>query len=330
MEMRNYPYAEDPKKMMRNSFIGIPSFIMAPLCLDIDQLDADVAILGVPYDMGSAVRAGSRFGPRGVRSASTLNNGYCYEGWYDPIRDTNFLGPQWKIVDCGDIDVMHTYHEQTFKNCETAVRKILAKGAIPFVIGGDHAITIPVIRAFDCFEDVCMIQFDSHMDFTYAPGGIWEGQGSPMRRASEMAHVGKMMQIGIRGIGSSKPSDFADAKAYGSKIITARNFRELGVQGVCDLIPDAKNYYITFDIDCLDMSIANGCGSPQAGGLFYEDVVPIIEAVAKKGPVVGFDMVEVAPPYDWCEMTAHYAAQIMVDALSFILKEKELRQLAAK
>ncbi|MEG1538128.1 MAG: arginase family protein, partial [Clostridiales bacterium] len=177
---------ENKEKMMRNSFIGIPSFIMAPLCLDLDQLDADVAILGMPYDMGSAVRAGSRFGPRGVRSASTLNLGYCYEGWYDPTRDTSYLGPQWKIVDCGDIDVMHTYHEQSFKSCEAAVRKILAKGAIPFVIGGDHAITIPVIRAFDCYEDICMIQFDSHMDFTFAPGGIYEGQGSPMRRASEM------------------------------------------------------------------------------------------------------------------------------------------------
>ncbi|MEG1538129.1 MAG: arginase family protein, partial [Clostridiales bacterium] len=144
------------------------------------------------------------------------------------------------------------------------------------------------------------------------------------------AHVGKMMQIGIRGIGSSKPSDFADARAYGSKIITARDFHHLGIEGVCNLIPQAKKYYITFDIDCLDMSIANGCGSPQAGGLFYDEVVPIIEAVAKMGEVVGFDMVEVAPPYDWCEMTAHYAAQIMVDALSFILKEKELRQAADK
>ncbi|MCR4962658.1 MAG: agmatinase [Firmicutes bacterium] len=304
--------------------------MMAPLCLDLEQLDADVAVLGVPYDMGSAVRSGSRFGPRGVRSASTLNNGYCYEGWYDPVRDTTFMGPQWKIVDCGDIDVMHTYHEQTFKTCETAVRKILDKGAIPFVIGGDHAITIPVLRAFDRYADVCVIQFDSHMDFTYAPAGIWEGQGSPMRRASEMAHVGKMMQIGIRGIGSSKPSDFADARAYGSKILTPRDFRELGIPGVCQQIPDAKYYYITFDIDCLDMSIANGCGSPQAGGLYYEEVVPIIEAVSAKGEVVGFDMVEVAPPYDWHEMTAHYAAQIMVDAMSFILKDKERRQSQSK
>jgi len=324
MSMKNNPFTTDKSRMMRNSYVGIPSFLMAPICLDLDELDADIAVLGMPYDMGTAVRGGARFGPRGVREASSYW-AHAYEGWYDPIRDEHFLGSQWKIVDCGDVDVLHTLYEQSFKNCEAAVRKIISKGAIPFVIGGDHAITIPTVRAFDSFEDVCIIQFDAHMDFTFAPAGIKEGQGSPMRRASEMDHIGKMMQIGIRGIGSSQISDFEDAREYGSKIVTSHEVRTKGVDHVIEKIPNAKNYYITFDIDCLDPTLANGCGSPQAYGLFYEEVIPIIEAIAYKGDVVGFDMVEVAPPYDTHQLTAQYAGQIMLDAMSFILKGKEKR-----
>ncbi|MDR1943654.1 MAG: agmatinase [Synergistaceae bacterium] len=297
---------------------------MAPLCLDIEELDADIAVLGVPYDMGTAVRGGARYGPRGVREASTFNC-YACEGWYDPIRETTFLGDKWRIVDCGDVDVMHTLYEQSFKNCEEAVRKILAKGAIPFVIGGDHAISIPIIKAYDAFEDICIVQFDAHMDFTYAPAGVLEGQGSPMRRASERKHVTKMMQIGIRGIGSSQISDFEDARRFGSIIATSKQVRESGVQDIIDVIPDAKGYYITFDIDCLDPSLAMGCGSPQPFGLYYEEVVPVIEAVAYKGDIVGFDMVEVSPPYDSNQMTSMYAAQIMLDAMSFTLRGREKR-----
>ena len=214
MSMKNYPFTIE-KESMRNPFVGIPSFIMAPMCFDLEELDADIAGIGMPYDMGTSVKTGARFGPRGVREASSLNC-YAHEGWYDPVRDETFLGRPWKIVDCGDIDVLHTVYERSFKNCEAAIRKILQKGAIPVTIGVDHAITTPILRGFDCFEDLCVIQFDAHLDFTYKPFGIEEGPGSPMRRASEMAHIGKMMQIGIRGIGSSQYSDFQDAKANGN------------------------------------------------------------------------------------------------------------------
>ncbi len=322
----NNPFSLDESKRMRNAFVGIPSMFMAPICLNLDELDADIAVIGMPYDLGTSVRPGARYAPRGLRDASTLVNNYAFEGWYDPIREEHYLGAPWKIVDCGDIDVMHTYQEQSFKNCEAAVRKILSKGAIPFVLGGDHAVTTPVLRAFDCYEDVCVIQFDAHMDFTFAPFGIREGQGSPMRRASEMKHIGKLMQIGIRGIGSSQVSDIEDAKRYGSKIVTSREVRVKGVDAVIDMLPDARKYYITVDIDGLDPTISSGTGSPQAFGLYYEEVSDIIEGVAQKGEVVGFDLVEVSPPYDPNQLTASYGAQIILDAMSFILKEKERQQ----
>lgn len=321
MSMKNYPFTIE-KESMRNPFVGIPSFIMAPMCFDLEELDADIAVIGMPYDMGTSVKTGARFGPRGVREASSLNC-YAHEGWYDPVRDETFLGRPWKIVDCGDIDVLHTVYERSFKNCEAAIRKILQQGAIPFTIGGDHAITTPILRGFDCFEDLCVIQFDAHLDFTYKPFGIEEGPGSPMRRASEMAHIGKMMQIGIRGIGSSQYSDFQDAKANGNTIVTSREVRQKGIAHVISKIPQAKNYYITFDIDGLDPSIAIGTGSPAPMGLLYEEASQIIEAVTKKGDVVGMDMVEVSPPNDNNGITCMYAAQLMLDAMSFITKAKE-------
>lgn len=319
--MNNYPFTTE-KESMRNPFVGIPSFLMAPMCFDLDELDADIAVIGMPYDMGTSVKTGARFGPRGVREASTYNC-YAHEGWYDPIRDQHFLGQPWKIADCGNIDVLHTVYERSFANCEGAIRKILSKGAIPFTIGGDHAITTPILRAFDCYEDVCLIQFDAHLDFTYKPYGIAEGPGSPIRRASEMSHIGKIMQIGIRGIGSSQYSDFQDAKANGNIIMTSKEVRQMGVAYVSGKIPEAEKYYITFDIDCLDPSIAIGTGSPVPFGLYYEEASAIIEAIAKKGDIVGFDVTEVSPPNDNNDITSMYAAQLMLDAMSFLTKAKE-------
>ncbi len=200
-----------------------------------------------------------------MREASSYNC-YAHEGWYDPIRKETFLGEPWKIVDCGNVDVLHTEQKRSFQNCEAAVRKILSKKAIPFVIGGDHAITTPILRAFDCFHNLCVIHFDAHLDFSKNPMALPKDR-QPMRRASEMAHIGKIMQIGIRGIGSSQLSDFQDAEAYGNIIITSREVRQKGVEWVAGRIPQAEYYYISFDIDGLDPSIAIGTGSPVPFGL---------------------------------------------------------------
>lgn len=131
------------------------------------------------------------------------------------------------------------------------------------------------------------------------------------------------MQIGIRGIGSSRKSDFDEAKAYGSTILTSKDVRQKGVETVIDMVPKAKHYYITIDIDGLDPSIASGTGTPQPYGLYYEEVSGIIEGITKLGDVVGVDLVEVAPVYDPNQQTAYYAAQILLDTMSFILKERE-------
>ncbi len=319
MKVENWGFTTNEKKAMHNPFVGISTFLKAPYEGNIDELDADVAVIGMPYDLGTAIRPGARFAPRAIREASTWNC-YSHNGWYNPTDDEVYMDENWKVVDLGDIDVVHTEYEQSFVNCESAIRKIIEKGAVPFTIGGDHAITIPILRGFDKYEDLCVIHIDAHLDFSLNPGGISEGQGSPMRHASTLKNVSQIVQIGMRGIGSSQPSDWKDARNNGNIIMNMKEVRDNGIQWVIDNIPKAENYYVTFDIDAMDQSLVPGCGSPQPFGFHYEEIPPIFEGIAKKGKVVGFDMVEVCPPYDTNESTSLYAASLMLDMLSYIWK----------
>ncbi len=326
MLTQNTAFTTNEKRYMDNPFVGIATFLKAPFLDDIDALDANIAVLGMPYDMGTAVRSGARYAPRAVREASTWNC-YAYNGWYSPVDDTVYMDENWKVVDLGDVDVIHTEYDQSFRNLEAAVRKVLDRGAIPFVIGGDHAITAPILKAFDRYEDLCIIHLDAHLDYRKETAGVLYGQGNPMRRASEMSHVGQMVQIGMRGIGSSLPEDWADAKERGNIILDMGKIRKNGMDWVLAQIPKAKNYYVTLDIDVLDQSLVPGCGSPQPYGMYYEEIVAIMRKVCELGDVVGFDAVEVCPPYDLNQQTALYQANLMLDMMSFIWKSKKDRGL---
>jgi agmatinase len=317
------------KQILNLPFTGICSFAKYPICTDLDQLEADVAIIGVPYDMGTQFRPGTRFGPRGIRESSTLYS-FGLGGSYDPERDVMFLAPPWRIVDCGDIDMVHGDLQQCFDNIEAAVRKIVSKGAIPVVLGGDHSITIPVAKALDTLGPVCAIQIDAHLDWADHRSGQRFGHGSPMRRMAEMPHIQGMAQLGIRGIGSSKKEDFDAARAYGSVIFSPREMRKLGVKGVLERIPSAERYFLTIDIDGIDPSIAPGTGTPSPGGLYYDEVNELFEELSKKGEIVGFDFVEVSPVYDHSGMTGQVAARLTLDLLGFMLKERERKSESLK
>lgn len=304
-------------------YTGIASFRKYPICTNLDELDADVAIIGVPNDLTTAWRSGSRMGPRSIREESLL---YAFGPGYDPERDMEYLGNEWKIVDCGDVAMANGDLEQCHENTEAAIRKIISKGAIPVVMGGDHSITSPVAFALDTEENVNVVQIDAHLDWLKHSSGQRFTLSSPMRRMSEMPHINKMAQLGIRGVGSSKRSDFEDARAYGSTILSPKQLRKIGIEKALENMPDGEKYYVTIDIDGLDASIAPGAGSPSPGGFNYDEVSEILEAVAKKGKVIGFDLVEVNPLYDPTRVTSQIAARLMIDFLGFILKERELNK----
>ncbi|MEH7086542.1 agmatinase [Neobacillus drentensis] len=313
---------QDEKQFLNLPFTGICTFGKYPVCSDINQLDADVAVIGVPNDMGTQWKSGARMGPRGIREGSTLYS-FGLNGAYDIEKDITYLGPRWKVVDCGDVDMVHGDMMQCHENTEEAIRKIVSKGAMPVVLGGDHSITIPVGKALEELGPFHVIQIDAHLDWADHRSGQRYGHGSCIRRLSEMDHIQKIFQFGIRGISSSLKEDVDAAREYGSVILSPRQIRKMGIESVVELLPEGEKYYITLDIDGLDPSVAPGTGTPSPGGFIYDEVNELLEGIAKRGKVIGFDLVEVAPPYDPAGMTGQVGARLALDLLSFVLKEKE-------
>ena len=306
-------------------FVGHCTFAKSPPLTDWDKIDADVAVLGVPYDMGTQYRSGARFGPRAIREASTLFS-FGHAGAYDFEDDVVYLPDgEVRIVDVGDADIVHTDTMQSHANTEFAVRKILEAGALPVILGGDHAVHAPCMAAYAGQEPVHIIHFDAHLDFVDERHGVRYGHGNPLRRASEMVHVTGMTQMGIRNVSSSNRSDYDAARDAGSDILSVRDVRRLGPQGVLDRIPKNVRYYVTIDIDGFDPSIAPGTGTPSHGGFQYYEVIEILQGLTKQGDVVGMDLVEVAPAYDPSGITGILAAQLLMNFLGFIFHERKLR-----
>lgn len=307
-------------------FVGISTFGKKQYVSDWDQIDADVAVLGAPFDFGTQWRPGARFGPRAVREASTLFS-FGHAGAYDHEDDATYLGPDVRIVDIGDADIIHTKTEESHANIEYGVRKILKAGAIPVVIGGDHSINIPCVNAFsdDCVENgpIHVIQIDAHLDFVDERHGVSNGHGNPMRRAIEKDYVSGMTQLGIRNVSSTAKEGYEDARARGSDILSVRQVRALGSEAVLGRIPKGVRYYVTIDIDAFCPSIAPGTGTPSHGGFAYYDVLELLQGLSKQGDVVGIDLVEVAPAYDPSESTQILAAQLLLNFIGYIFHNRK-------
>ncbi len=305
-------------------FVGLCTFGKSPVCTDWAAIDADVAILGAPFDFGTQWRSGARQGPRSIREASTLFS-FGHAGAYDHEDDIVYLPAETtRIVDVGDADIIHTNTEQSHANIEAGVRAILNAGAIPVVLGGDHSVNIPCVNAFSGQEPIHIVQVDAHLDFVDERHGVRYGHGNPMRRAAEKDYVTGLSQIGIRNVSSTARQGYEDARAMGSDIMSVRQFRKLGVEGVLDRIPKGVRYYVTVDIDGFDPSIAAGTGTPSHGGFYYYEVLELMDGLTKQGDIVGMDLVEVAPDYDLSGTTAILAAQILMNTIGRILHQKSL------
>ncbi len=302
-------------------FVGICTFGKYPYQQNWDKIDADIAILGAPFDCGSQWRTGSRMGPRGVREASTLYS-FGHDGAYDHEDDIIYLKSDSKIIDIGDADIIHTDTFSSHKNIEYGVKKILASDAIPIVIGGDHSVNIPCINAFRDNKPFHLIQIDAHLDFVDERHGVKFGHGNPMRRAAEKSYVKGLTQIGIRNVSSTAKEGYEQARKMGSNIISVRKFRKLGVDRVIEQIPENIPYYISVDIDAFDPSIASGTGTPSHGGFMYYEVLELIDLIAQKGKIIGMDLVEVAPDYDMTSSTTTLAAQLLLNSIGRILHYK--------
>jgi len=303
-------------------FVGISTFGKRPYQPDWSNLEADIAILGAPFDAGTQWRSGARFGPRGVRDASTLFS-FGHAGAYDHEDNRVYLPGSVRMVDMGDADIIHTDTQKSHANIEMGVRAALAANALPVTIGGDHSVNIPCINAFDDQGDFHILQIDAHLDFVDERHGVRFGHGNPMRRAAEKPYVTGLTQLGIRNVSSTAKEGYEAARAMGSDIISVRQARALGPSSLVARLPKAAALYITIDIDAFCPSIASGTGTPSHGGFLYYEVLEVLQEVSKTHRIIGIDLVEVAPDYDPSGSTSILAAQLLLNLLGFIFDARQ-------
>jgi agmatinase len=232
---------------------------------------------------------------------------------------------QIRIFDGGDLPTAPDTPEQNRHAIATATRNILASGAVPILLGGDDSVPIPFFTAFEDIGKLTILQIDAHLDWKDQRDGLMHTFSSTMRRASEMPWVDRIVQVGLRGIGGSGLPELTCARDWGSRIFTARDVRDRGLDAVLDAIEDDAQCVITIDCDGLDPSIIPGVILPQPGGLSYFDVIDLIAGVASKARIAGVDMVELVPERDVNNIGALCAARIICHAIGCIGRQKGRR-----
>ena len=300
------------------------SFFRAPLVNDLDTLNADIAFLGVPYDQGTFSRPGARYGPNGVRAYRGI---YDYSdpfedkkarGYYDIDRQEMRLR-NVTMSDCGDVTIIPSDVENNFAKISHAVRKIVASGSFPVIVGGDHSITFPSVRGFNSYADLDVVHFDAHMDFSHELQGTFYHHGCPIRRCFDLPNVRNITSLGIR---KATPSIYKDAISKGVRIVTTDQFRAMGPEAAVAEIPAGGNVYLTVDVDVMDPVQMPGTGSPAPGGFYYFEMRDALIALTKRVNIVGCDFVEVAPPYDHAETSTGCTAKLIMDLLAELFPSK--------
>jgi len=285
-----------------------------------DLAGVDVAILGVPFDSGTSYRSGARLGPREIRAQSSLIRPYSIFQKISPFEELT-------VVDAGDVDAPPVGIERAYEAIERSVRGVLAAGATPMVVGGDHSISLPILRAVAATHGpLSLIQFDAHIDTWGDYFGGRYFHGSPFRRALEegILRPGGYVQVGIRGPMYGEEEDFAFQNAHAVTMIDIRQVKTDGVARTVERIRDLVHgpVYVTFDIDSVDPAFAPGTGTPEVGGLTSYEAQELVRGLSGLD-VVGCDVVEVAPQFDGPgQITALLAANILFELLCVMAKKK--------
>ena len=273
-------------------------FLGLPVETDLDALDADVAILGVPHGWPyprPGATAGCAAAPAAVRKRSQRMA--RFRGHWDFDLDAPMLPPDGpRIVDAGDVPGEPHDGPGNASRTEATVRAILARGAIPVCIGGDDSVPIPILRAFADRGPLTVVQVDAHLDYRDEVDGVREGYSSPMRRASEMPHVERIVHVGLRGVGSARESDVADSRAAGNLLVTARQLRERGVPWLLGQLPGDASVFLSFDCDGLDPSLFPAVSAAAPGGLSWPDAVDLVTGAGRR--LAGTAFTEFVPALD--------------------------------
>ena len=302
------------------------SFINLPVCIDWRDLSADAVIFGVPFGkpyLQNNFPNDQSLAPFALRSASdriivehaSINMDY---------EDTRSLANGINFVDGGDIPLVDNDVSAHYLQGEEAVRYAVTKGIIPVTIGGDDGITNPVLRGLDVAGSIALIQIDAHLDWKSERYGEKDGYSSPMRRASELSHVSSIHQIGIRSFGSSTEEEVKVARKWGADIHTARQVHARGIERVIKALPKNVKFFITLDVDGLDPSVIPGTVALAPGGLLWWQLIDLLDGISAKGPIIGLNVVELAPKNDINQISMIGAGRIIV---SLVMREVHKKQL---
>jgi agmatinase len=282
-----------------------------------DARGLDVAIVGVPFDGGTSYRPGARLGPREIRSQSSLIRPYSYFQKVAPFDRLN-------VADVGDIDAPPVSIEKCYDAVDAGIGAIAGAGARPIVIGGDHSISLPILRALARRHGpLGLVQFDAHIDTWDEYFGGKYFHGTPFRRAIEEGLVdgARFIQVGIRGPMYGE-DDFDFHREHGITMIDIEQVKERGIAWTVNEIRRVVTgpAHMTFDIDSVDPAFAPGTGTPEVGGLTSHDAQRLVRGLAGLR-LVGGDIVEVAPPFDGPgQITALLAANLMFEFLSVLAR----------
>jgi agmatinase len=292
------------------TFFGVPS-------ASLEALDAQVAFLGVPYDGGTpqpGIPTGQRAGPAAVREASREQLLYP-DGWYDVEEDRDHLAGV-TMADVGDVAIQGSDTDGNHGRITDAARRIAERGALMAAVGGDHSISYPLGRGMEALGEFDVVHVDAHADFLDELGGVRLTGASQLRRLAELPFVGMVGAIGVRNVAREEVDGLRE---LGGRWATTRDVLErpaADVVGEC--VRAARPLYVSIDLDVLDASVAPGHSLPEPGGLSYRQLRSILAEVARRGRVIGFDVVELNPARDPSATTARVTAWIVTHFLSEI------------
>ncbi len=300
-------------------YTGIPTFMRAPLADTLENID--IALVGIPYDGALTNRPGARHGPREVRNQSSLMRAINHATRINPYE-------LCKIADVGDVPFNSVFSiEDSHRDIEDFVSSVISGGAIPLSCGGDHSVSLPLLRA-TAKSPVALIHIDAHTDTWDSFQGSKFNHGAPFRRAHEEGLIipEKTVQIGIRGAQNvSEGWDYSEGN--GMRVMFIEEVQNRGIEAVVEetraIIGDTP-VYITFDIDSIDPAFAPGTGTPEIGGLTPPEALGLIRGFRKLNHI-GADVVEISPPFDNGDLTSLTGATVMYELLCLLAETVSLR-----
>jgi agmatinase len=311
---------------------GRPSFLAAPRCADVDLLDADVAVIGVPYTTPcdlAASRGPSSDAPATVREQSQRLAGLSTHYDFDLGGDL-FAGRRVRVIDCGDAHAVAGRYEENARNATAVLQAVLERSRVAIVLGGDHGATIPAARACTPDGPICVVHLGADLDWRAEVGGVRDGAPSAMRRVAELPAVVAMMQVGLRGSGMARRGDVEDARAFGSVLVRAEEVHDLGVPAILRRVPAAPRYYVSLDAAALDPAIAPGVETPAFGGLTYFEASNLLKGIAARGPVVGVSLVGIVPATDHHDRTSLLGTRLVLNLVGALAHAGRIGEVAGR